>query len=288
MPVSNDWWHLAVTWNGTFVAVYINGSIVQSRNWTSQIVDFNSELSIGRSSVALDGRDGIALDSISPPCNATIDAVGIWNISKASTIDASYNQIPDFINDRNLVAFFSFDEGYGLSSASKVGSYTANLYPEWDKKRSHGANENWVVSSAPINDYIITYEDFPIIIALNATDPLSTTLLFTVTAAPANGNLYLLGDTSQTHPNINLFPVVGSLILSGQTFQSRRVIYIPSLNFNGIESFSYSATSQTDGRTSPSATITIAVLSVTDPPELEVLNGALILEPFGIVDKVLH
>ena len=54
-------------------------------------------------------------------------------------------------------------------------------------------------------------------------------------------------------------PANGSATISGETW----IIYTPTLNFNGTDVFTYTAS---DGQFTDSATVTVTVLSVNDPP----------------------
>jgi hypothetical protein len=86
---------------------------------------------------------------------------------------------------------------------------------------------------------ITTPEDTATNITLTATDPGTDTITnWVVTAGPTNGTL------SGTAPNLT---------------------YTPATNFNGTDSFSFTAT-DSDGATSATATVSITVPPVNDPP----------------------
>ncbi|KKN19472.1 hypothetical protein LCGC14_0945440 [marine sediment metagenome] len=82
---SNEWSYLAVTWNGTLISIYLNGTLVDTNSKSGSIINAGIVLSIGSNSLAT-----------SDFFNGTIDEMGIWNRS-LNVIEIS----DDLWNDRN-------------------------------------------------------------------------------------------------------------------------------------------------------------------------------------------
>ena len=124
---SNEWNHIAATYDGTTYRLLLNGVQVFSTNLTS--VPYPTALnSIGR------------VDNYFP---GSIDEVRIWNTAR--TVD----QIQSLMHHRvsgsttGLLAYYHFDEGSGSSSADSApadGSSGGTLI----------ANPTWIASTAPI------------------------------------------------------------------------------------------------------------------------------------------
>ena len=91
---------------------------------------------------------------------------------------------------------------------------------------------------------VTTAEDTPTIIVLSATDPGADTITnWNLTVSPTNGTL------SGAAPNL---------------------VYTPNTNFNGADSFKFTAT-DSDGATSSAATVSLTVTPVNDAPVLNSL-----------------
>ena len=286
LPIDKYFQHITMSWNGVLVSLYVNGTLIGTSPWNGHITDFNCAVHLGQPADMLDGRDGLSVSS-QARFNGQIDSLGIWNTSLSGpTIVSTYMRTPDLKNDRNLVVYFPFDEGYGLKTSSAIGTFQGIFNPVFDVITGSCANENWVLSTAPIDDTITTLEDIPVIVKLNASDPLSTVLLFNITAAPSHGLLYSLGDATIMHSSGSVFPVIGNKIDPLRPFKDSRLLYIPTSDFNGLDSFSFTAFSASDySRFSQlPATINLQVLPLVDPSELQVFDGSVTLHPFLVTD----
>jgi hypothetical protein len=112
-----NWFHLAFTFDGSSVNVYLNGTQIGSKSWSGEIVDYSCPLFIGESSVSYNKPRY----SIEEKSGVLIDSISIWNTSlDTDYISSSYKASPR-LDDRHLVLYFPFDEGYGLQAGSFNG-----------------------------------------------------------------------------------------------------------------------------------------------------------------------
>ena len=109
----NVWSHVAATWDGTTLKLYINGLPISGTLTNGSINDVNENLLIGRS------------QTYGNPFAGNIDELRIWNTPRSNS------QINDnrfsFVNPATsgLVAYYKFDEGTGTSTADATGAGNA-------------------------------------------------------------------------------------------------------------------------------------------------------------------
>ena len=130
------------------------------------------------------------------------------------------------------------------------GSATITLVARDDGGTASGgqdtsAAQTFTITVTPVNDApvvqdqsVTTSEDFSRFISLGGTDPENNTLTFTVVSGPSNGTLTGTG-SSRT--------------------------YTPAANYIGADSFTFKATDSA-GAESATATVSITVTAVNDPP----------------------
>ena len=164
--VSSEWWHIAVSYDGLTVNVYINGAIKTTGSWEGSIENLHNPLYLGRAS-SLNMWETRRNNNY----DVEIDSFAFWNSSLPEDREPNwYFFSPDTFN-RHLVAYFPFDEGDGITTLSSNGAITAELLPIYDIDSKIGAVDAWATSSAPIDDIVPTVEDLPVMIVLNASDP---------------------------------------------------------------------------------------------------------------------
>ena len=96
-------------------------------------------------------------------------------------------------------------------------------------------------------------------------------LTFTIEVLPEHGSLYL--------PQL-----LDTKLDASTSFSSSSLLYRPSKDFHGNDTFTYRATTS-DGRDSvESAKILILVFSVYDPAEIQLHDADLLLEPFRVLN----
>lgn len=105
----DTWYHIAATFDGSTMKIYIDGELVDSLETTSTIGNAGTNLVIGNWSLG-QGRN----------VDATIDEVRIWNITRtAEEIDTYKDQTLSVPTD-GLVAYYQFDQGISKNDNSSV------------------------------------------------------------------------------------------------------------------------------------------------------------------------
>lgn len=101
---ANQWHHVAATYDGTTMRIFIDGIEEISTSASGSIQNFSEPLKIGES---FDGPAG------SRPFNGQIDEVRIWDIARTQTEIANNKDIQLLGNETNLAGYWSFDQGSG-------------------------------------------------------------------------------------------------------------------------------------------------------------------------------
>lgn len=110
--VLDQWQHVAATYDGAVMQIYLNGTLVASQNTTINFSSPNNNLTIG----AWAGGNGSVFDGM-------IDEVRVWNVARTST------QIQEAMDscltgtENGLVTYYQFEDGAGSSTAADL---TAN------------------------------------------------------------------------------------------------------------------------------------------------------------------
>jgi len=129
MPL-NEWVHLAATYDGDTLSIYVNGVLNAQRNYSGSVNRPNSNVHIGSETNGLEQFwDG------------TIDEVRIWDVARTQQEIQQYMNRPLSGSEQGLMSYWQFDEGEGNVAYDK----TVNGY--------HGSLQNgvnWINSSAPI------------------------------------------------------------------------------------------------------------------------------------------
>jgi len=99
---TNQWYHLAGTYDGRTVAVLVNGSVIGSERTSGSLVIDASDLVIGRGDPEYSSGEYF---------HGLLDEVRVWNVARsAAEIGASMNG-PLTGKETGLVAYWNFDEG---------------------------------------------------------------------------------------------------------------------------------------------------------------------------------
>ncbi len=123
---SNQWTHVALTYDGSSIAFYTNGVLRGLSGGSGALGDAvtaQNDFQIGNRQSAARYFHG------------QIDEVRIWNIARTSTEIAAAMARPLAGDEPGLLAVFGFDEGFGTSTASGRGDgLSATLVggPVWD------------------------------------------------------------------------------------------------------------------------------------------------------------
>ena len=165
--IGGKWYHVAATYDGSAMKIYLNGEQVATRNYNGGIPPINNEVWVGNDASATNGFYAF---------NGAIDNVSIWQTSLSLTeiqnimydsIDANHPQW------NNLISAYRFDEGSGQIVYDFKGSNhgtlgkTGNAHSDdpwwmppgspsniiWDGETSEDAQEanNWSNDVIPVN-----------------------------------------------------------------------------------------------------------------------------------------
>ncbi len=169
----NTWQHVALTYNGAFMKLYVNGVEVASSSETMSLANASSDFTIGNYSNWYDR-----------PFLGIIDEVRIWDIARTQAqIDAN-KSISISPASSGLKAYYKFDEGSGTSTADATSAAnTGTLYnsPTWINPTyiwSNGATtQDITVNPSTTTTYTVTVTN-------TTTNTCSITSSVTVTVNP--------------------------------------------------------------------------------------------------------
>ena len=130
----NTWSHIAATYDGAKVKLYVNGVLVYSQAETVVPTPTNQPLSIGRNPSTLQYFNG------------AIDEVRIWNTARTcAQISQQYNC--ELVgNESGLVAYYKFNQGAADSNNSSISSLT-----DATANSNHGTFNNFALSGSTSN-----------------------------------------------------------------------------------------------------------------------------------------
>lgn len=115
--VTNRWYHIAVTWNGTkeSMQLLVNGVPVGTRS------DAGNINPTGITNPAGSFKVGQWSDASSRPLNGTVDEVRIWNVNRTAT-QIKQNMVGALTNTTGLVAYYQMNETSGLTTANNTAN----------------------------------------------------------------------------------------------------------------------------------------------------------------------
>ncbi len=118
----NTWQHVAATYNGSAIKIYVNGLEVGSTNATASIPTTTKKLCIGAIDLSTDMRY----------MTGKIDEVRIWKVARTASEIA--NNLYNSVSDANLLAYFQMNAGSGTVAVNSANpSYNGTLIgsPSW-------------------------------------------------------------------------------------------------------------------------------------------------------------
>lgn len=182
------WTHVAGTFDGTNLNLYIDGNLVASTLPGVGITQSTGSLKIGAGG--------------STPCcswNGFIDEVRIWNVAQTQA-DIQTNMHLSDVTGTGLVGYWKFNDAAGTSATDSSGNLNTGTL-------TNETSEAWTPSAAPAG------ADGKFVSTTTATSvgPAGGTLQVTITSVPDNANnlgIYQYGTTT------------GGTVSSGETFPS--------------------------------------------------------------------
>ncbi|HCQ16437.1 MAG TPA: hypothetical protein DIU20_09260, partial [Cryomorphaceae bacterium] len=122
---AGNWYHVALTYDGSSMQAYINGNTDGSKNVSGNIYNGSSNLYIGARSEG----------SMTRFFDGTMDEVRVWNTARSQT-DIQNNMDNELTgNETGLVAYYNFNQGTaggnntGITNlnSAKIGTYDPNI-----------------------------------------------------------------------------------------------------------------------------------------------------------------
>lgn len=141
----NVWTHVAATWDGSTMRIYINGEEEASKAWTNTVDGSTNSTKLGRYYGVDDNY-----------FKGYMDEVRIWSeaLTAEQLRENMYKPLDDPETEANLVAYYQFEEGSGQetndnSQYSNTGVLGGTSSPE-------SSDPLWVSSTAPIPFYSVS------------------------------------------------------------------------------------------------------------------------------------
>lgn len=99
---TNQWYHLAGTYDGSTLAVYVNGVPIKSQPMSGELRIDGSDLAIGK---------GDPEFSFGEYFNGLLDEIRIWNVARSSAEILGTMKTSLTGKEKGLVAYWNFDDG---------------------------------------------------------------------------------------------------------------------------------------------------------------------------------
>jgi len=164
----NTWVHLAGTYDGTTIKIYVNGVLDGSSSFSGNLPTVSSPTRIGAS-------------LLSEMFSGSIDEVRIWNIALTQTDVQNNMHCQIAANSTGLVAYYKFNDGIpngnNATNTTLVDATSNSNNGTLNNFALTGTSSNWVNEVPTLNPAT------SVVVAANATTVLSgTTDVFTATA----------------------------------------------------------------------------------------------------------
>jgi hypothetical protein len=179
-----QWYHVAGTWDGSTMRIYINGVEQNSQGYTDTIAKTTYDLNIGRITYTAGGTRNF---------DGEIDEVRVWKKALSETeirtwmckrLNNSHSKYS------NLMAYYRFDEGTGTTTADSSGSgHTGTLN-----------GTSWSTSGAAIGDESVYDYTGTIEPQYNHTDG-SVFKAVKFNGKPEGAQIYIVNDTANVTSN---------------------------------------------------------------------------------------
>jgi len=121
--VLNRWYHIAATYNGSSVKLYVNGCLVADSAFTGTLVQNNLITAIGTQSSNINAEH----------FRGHIDEVRIWNVARTQAqILANMNNLPNPTTQVGLLAYYKMDNNYQNLQGNATFNGIAQGTPAFD------------------------------------------------------------------------------------------------------------------------------------------------------------
>ena len=299
---SGVWSHIAATYDGSTVKIYINGNLTQSAAWTNGVTDSGTNLLIG-------SRSGSTF------CLGQMDEARVWTVARtAAQLRESMAQTLAG-NEAGLAAYYRLDEldgntVYDLTSNANNGTLTnmdaltdhvaSGAFNTWIGGNSSNWYDagNWGKGAVPVSsDNIGIYKSGLGNEATISSSPTAGNLFISSSASPTlssaltvNGNLILENNLNLNGQDITLGPnsylVEGSgraFGTSGTIATTRTLSNISSLDVAGLgarisTAANLGSTTITRGHAQQTSNGNVSILRYYDivPTNNSALNASLV------------
>ena len=217
----NTWQHVAGTWDGTTMRIYLDGALVASTTHSGAFPASPNEFAIGYN----------AFSGANEKFDGDIDDLRIWDVTRAIEQINGSKDCELQGNESGLLAYYNFNQGISQADNSGVTTLIDNTSNGYDGNLTNftlnGASSNWlsgsvvttgsIVPSIPSVTSPVTYNEGDTATPLTATVGANGTGLLWYTSATG-------GTGSSTAPT-------PSTATSGSTSY-----WVSSVNANGCES----------------------------------------------------
>ncbi len=238
----NNWHHIAAVMDagGKSMKIYIDGILDASSSFsTNYTVSSTANLGIGFRPGWADHFEG------------GLDEVRVWSTARTAAQIKEYMYTPLAGTEPGLVGYWNFEEGSGTSTDDRSTNSNTGTLQNSDGDEFVAGNTSYAVS---------VDEDANVSIRLGGSDlDNQSSATAVITALPSNGKLYQT--SNGTTKGTEITAVSTSLTDSGGN--PRRVIYEPTANYFGPDSFTFRVN---DGVANSSNTQTVS-LTINDMPD---------------------
>ncbi|WP_421891879.1 LamG-like jellyroll fold domain-containing protein [Marinoscillum sp.] len=130
---TNTWIHLAGTWDGTTLKVYVDGVLDGSTAKTGTFANAS-------------GTVRLSSHFSNEHLNGALDDVRVWNVTRTASeiLDNKDNELVG--SESGLVAYYDFSNGVGTTLSDKVGSNDGTLI----NFAHSGSSSNWIATGPPL------------------------------------------------------------------------------------------------------------------------------------------
>ncbi|PBQ34384.1 hypothetical protein CNR22_22265 [Sphingobacteriaceae bacterium] len=206
---TNVWQHVAATYDGTLISIYINGVLSGSAVGSYTFAATTNSIILGT-------------NSISESFDGDIDEVRIWNTSRMQCEISSFKDCEIPTSYTNLIANYHFNQGLASGSNSTVTTLvdaSGNLFSGTLNTFSlTGSTSNWVGTGGVVSGATTTLA--PISISITASPSLTVCSGNTLTLAGAGATNYTwtgsISNAAAFTPTANnTYSVIGTNTLTG-------------------------------------------------------------------------